>query len=142
MQEYIKGAEAVSLFCRININAKRDLPIRASEMGLLILIVKSARPQNPVQVAEFFKVTKPMVTTMVNSLAKKGYLIKNPSSTDRRSFTLQPTEQAVCLVEEAYSEYYKTMEQLQTQMGCKKYNHLIELIELANDILLGGEQNG
>lgn len=135
MKEYIKGAEAVSLFCRINMNTKHDLPIRASEMGLLILIVKSEEPQTPVQIAEFFKVTKPMISTMVNSLVKKGYLFKTPSSTDRRSFTLRPTEQAISLVEEAYSEYFKTMEQLKTQMGCDKYNQLIELIELANNIL-------
>lgn len=136
MQEYIKGAEAVSLFCRIHMNAKRDLPIRSSEMGMLILIVKSTEPQSPIQIAEFFKVTKPMVTTMTNSLIKKGYLTKNPSPTDRRSFTLQPTEQAVCLVEHAYSEYVKTMETLKKQMGCKKYKYLIELIEQANSILL------
>jgi len=142
MQEYIKGAEAVSLFCRINMNAKRDLPIRASEMGTLIFIVKAAEAQSPIKIAEFFKVTKPMVTTMVNSLVKKGYLIKNPSSTDGRSFTLKPTEQGVCLVEEAYDEYFKTMGLLRTQMGCEKYGQLIELIELANNILLEGGQNG
>lgn len=138
MQEYVRGAEAVSLFCRIHINTKRDLPIRASEMGMLILIVKSAEPQSPVQIAEFFKVTKPMITTMVNALVQKGYLIKKPSSTDRRSFTLQPAEQAVRLVEETYSEYFKTMNMLKQRMGCEKYNHLIELIELANDVLSEG----
>lgn len=135
MQEYIKDAETVSLFCRINMNTKRDLPIRASEMGMLFLIVKSAEPQSPIKIAEFFKVTKPMVTTMTNSLVKKGYLIKNPSFTDRRSFTLQPTAQAVHLVENAYNEYFKTMETLKRRMGCEKYNHLIGLIELANSIL-------
>lgn len=58
MQEYIKGAEVVSLFCRINMNAKRSLPIRASEMGLLILIVKSAEPQSPVQIQAVCLVTQ------------------------------------------------------------------------------------
>lgn len=138
MQEYVKDAEAVSLFCRIHMNTKRNLPIRASEMGMLILIVKSTEPQTPVQIAEFFKVTKPMVTTMINSLVKKGYLERKPSTTDRRSFTLEPTEQAVRLVEETYSEYFKTMECLKIKMGCEKYNHFIELMELANDVLLEG----
>ncbi|MFT3951692.1 MAG: MarR family transcriptional regulator [Oscillospiraceae bacterium] len=136
MQEYIKGAEAISLFCRINMNMKRDLPVRASEMGMLFLIVKSAQPQSPIKIAEFFKVTKPMVTAMTNSLVKKGYLIKTPSSTDRRSFTLQPTTKAVSLVEEAHNEYFRMMETLKRRMGCEKYDQLIALIELANSILL------
>jgi len=123
-------------------NTKRNLPIRASEMGMLILIVKSEACQTPIKIAEFFKITKPMVTTMANSLIKKGYLVKNPSTTDRRSFTLLPTDQAVSLVAGAYSEYFKTMERLKTQMGIEKYSNLIELIEQANNILLEDNKNG
>lgn len=41
MEQFIKGAEEVTLFCRINMNIKRELPIRASEMGMLIYLVKS-----------------------------------------------------------------------------------------------------
>lgn len=142
MQEYVKGAEAVSLFCRIHMNAKRDLPIRASEMGMLILIAQSLEAQSPVQIAEFFKITKPMVTTMVNSLVKKGYVSKSPSPMDRRSFTLQATQQGNRLVQEAISEYLKTMETLRNRMGAKQYNQLIELIRLSNSILLEENQDG
>lgn len=36
----IKGAESISMFCRLLINEKKKLPIRSSEMGLLILAVE------------------------------------------------------------------------------------------------------
>lgn len=132
----IAGAEAVSLFCRLNINAKKNLPIRSSEMGLLIFVVKSEGSVTPVMASDFFKVTKPMVTTMVNALSKKGYLTKLQSPADKRSFTLYPTEKAVQLVEETYTEYFKNMSYLKSAMGQKKYDKMIALLELANYILL------
>ena len=80
MDELIKGGEVIALFCRININTKRELPIRSSEMGLLIFIVKEEGEHTPLEISEFFKVTKPMVTAMVNSLVKKEYITKVKSS--------------------------------------------------------------
>ncbi len=141
MRDYGKDAEAISLFCRINMNAKRELPIRASEMGMLILIVKSEIVQTPIKVAEFFKVSKPMVTAMTASLLKKGYLLKTPSEEDKRSCTLSPTAKAIEIVEQTYAEYYKTVEMLKLKMGEEKYDKLIELLDMANNILLE-EKNG
>jgi DNA-binding MarR family transcriptional regulator len=136
MQELIKGAKAISLFCRININTKKELPIRSGEMGLLIYLVKENPQAQPIQVADFFNVSKPMVTSMINSLENKEFIIKNPSLNDKRSFFVSPTEKAVLLVESTYSEYYKTMEALQKGLGDEDYNQLICLIDKANKTML------
>lgn len=137
----MKGAEAVSLFCRLNINMKKDLPIRSSEMGLLILAVKNEIPVTPVMAADFFKVKKPMITAMVNKLTSQGYVKKTPSTQDRRSFTLYPTLKGTKLVEETYCEYFKTMELLKSRLG-GEYDTLIALLNRANLILLEGKENG
>lgn len=142
MNEIIEGAQVISLFCRINMNLKKDIPIRSSEMGLLIYLVKEDNNPTPVEIAEFFKVSKPMVTAMINSLTRKGYLIKSPSQSDRRSFTLQPTEKAVKLVGQTYTEYYSSMKLLQNKLGQKDYNNLITLLNNANGILLEEKKNG
>lgn len=138
----MKGAEAVSLFCRLNIHTKKDLPVRASEMGLLILAVKNEAPVTPVMAADFFKVKKPMITAMVNQLTAQGYMAKTPSSEDRRSFTLTPTGKGAALVEQTYSEYLKTMELLRTRLGNDDYASLVSLIEKANLILWEDRENG
>ncbi len=142
MNELIKGAEVISLFCRININAKKELPIRSSEMGLLIFLVKEQCEHTPLMISEFFKVTKPMVTAMVNSLVKKEYIIKIPSPIDKRSFILKPTEKAILLVGETFDEYYKNMQVLKERLGNKKFENLTELLNEANGILLGEKENG
>ncbi len=142
MDELIKGAEAISLFCRININTKRELPVRSSEMGLLICIVKEGGEHTPLRIAEFFKVTKPMVTAMVNSLVKKEYIIKVKSRVDKRSFIVKPTEKAVSIVNETFNEYYKNMQVLQSRLGNHEYSKLIELLTKSNNILLEEKNNG
>jgi DNA-binding MarR family transcriptional regulator len=142
MEDIINGAKVVSLFCRIHMNAKKDLPIRSSEMGLLIYLVRENGSATPIKIAEFFNVSKPMVTAMINSLTNKGYLTKSPSQTDKRSFSLHPTEKAVVLVEKAYSEYYKTMGLLKKELGETDYRKLIALLDRANTILLEEKHNG
>ncbi len=137
----IKGAEAVSLFCRLHVNAKKNLPIRSSEMGLLILTVKNEIPVTPLMAAEFFKVKKPMITAMMASLCKGGYLTKVPSMEDRRSFTLVPTKKAKALVENTYQEYFRTLELLFEGMGKEDFKKFITLTEQANSILLEDKTN-
>lgn len=137
----IKGAETVSMFCRLNINMKKDLPVRSSEMGLLILICKSENPVTPGMAANFFKVKKPMITTMVSNLLKHGYIEKVPSPEDKRSFSLNPTEQARQLVDDTFIEYIKTMELLRQKLGATDFGNLITLLEKANSVLLEEKSN-
>ena len=139
--ELIKGAETVSMFCRLNINVKKDLPIRSSEMGLLILICRNDIPVTPVMAANFFKVKKPMITTMVSNLLKHGYIEKIPSQEDKRSFFLNPTEKTRLLVFDTYSEYMKTIELLLHKLGSVNFGKFIILLEKANSILLEEKNN-
>jgi DNA-binding MarR family transcriptional regulator len=72
---------------------------------------------------------------MVNSLVKKEYLIKIPSPTDGRSYTVSITQKGIDLVESTYTEYFKTMERLKEKMGHDEFDTFIELIKKANNIL-------
>ena len=134
------GAEAASLFCRLYIHTKKELPVRASHMGLLILTVKSETPVTPVEAARFFNVKKPMITTMVNHLEKNGYLEKQPSPGDKRSYLLTPTAKTVRMVEETYSEYFKVMNLLYEGLGERDYQELIRLLARANVLLMNGKE--
>jgi DNA-binding MarR family transcriptional regulator len=129
------SADAVGLFCRLQMNIKRDLPIRSSEMGVLIFTQKQSEPVTPLMISNFFRIAKPSVTSMVNALIEKDYLMKTPSSTDGRSYTVSATEKGTELVESTYNEYFRTMEILKKKMGSKEFNLFIDLIHKANNIL-------
>ena len=142
MNDLIRASEQISLFCRMNVYTKRELPIRSSEMGMLIYLVKTEEDKTPNGVAQFFRFTKSMATNMVTSLSAKGYLKKEQSKTDKRSIILIPTDKAILLVENTYEEYFKMMSLLKTQMGEKKFNEMLKLLETANEILLEEKNNG
>lgn len=135
----IRGANAITMFCRQNSNAKRDLPLRSSEIGLLIYVVKTEAPVTPAMAADFFRVSKPMIAAMVRSLTTKGYLAKRPSQTDKRSYALAPTGKAVALTDSVYEEYFKVMRRLLAGMGKEKYESMVILLEKANTILIEGD---
>lgn len=142
MENSILAAEQIALFCRLNINTKRELPIRSSEMGLLIYLSSTPEACSPADAKQFFNVSKAMITNMVSSLFRKGYLIKTTSSLDRRRIQLQLTEKAEQLIADTHSEYFKTMSVLQNKMGDADFNTLVALLESANVILLEEKKHG
>jgi DNA-binding MarR family transcriptional regulator len=139
MDEFFNGAETLSLFCRTFLNLKRNLPIRKSEMGLLIYLVRSNEANEEItsqQIGYFLKISKPMVTAMTSSLLKEDYIIRHQDEKDKRSFKLIPTEKAKGLVHSTYQEYLKAFVILKEEMGEENYQRFIELADQANAILI------
>lgn len=131
----MEASGSISMFCRLMLNSKSNLPIRSSEMGLLILLKESDSPIRPLAAAHFFKVSKPMIAAMVRTLDKKGYLIKEPSQDDKRSYYLEITDKGRSLVAEAIDDYTKTLQVLTEKMGQEKFETMIQLINEANEYL-------
>ncbi|WP_312651295.1 MarR family transcriptional regulator [Proteiniclasticum sp.] len=129
------AAEEISLFSRQLIYLKKELPIRSSEMGLLIFVQKQNEGATPLLISSFFRISKPSVTAMINELISKGYLVKKPSETDRRSYTVAVTDSGEELVASTHSEYFRGIEILKKKMGDLDFESLINLIHKANTIL-------
>jgi len=134
-ESIIACEEAVARFCRLQMNVKRDLPIRASEMGALIFVGKSEEPATPLMISSFFGIAKPSVTEMVNSLVNKDYLIKIPSLVDKRSYALKVTPKGQALLHSTYSDYFKALELLEEKMGEEEFKLFVQLLQKANNIL-------
>lgn len=136
MKESIMDSrDVVSKFCRLQMNKKMAIPIRASEMGALIYVQKSEDKVTPLMISNFFGIAKPSVTDMIDSLIKKTYLIKIPSKIDRRSYTVEVTEKGHELLESTAKEYLRTMDLLEEKMGNQKFSLFIQLLQEANELL-------
>lgn len=142
MDDILQAAEQITLFCRLNLNAKRELPIRSSEMGMLIYLCKTEGDKTPMSIARFFKVSKAMATNMVTAMFKQGYIEKQASTEDRRSSHILPTKKAQVLVENAYEDYYKFMRTLREKMGNDDFTLLLALLSKANSALLREKDHG
>lgn len=142
MEGFFQDAEQISLFCRLNMNTKRELPIRSSEMGMLIYLCKTDGDKTPMGIARFFTVSKAMATNMVTAMHKQGYIEKTTSADDRRSSIILPTARAQMLVDSTYEEYYKSIRMLREKMGGDDFTALLALLGKANIVLLGEKEHG
>lgn len=129
-----EDADVVSRFCRYQLVAKRNLPIRSSEMGLLIFVSKQTSPVTPLDISAFFHIAKPSVSEMITNLTNVGYLVKTASNVDRRSYTVEITSKGQVLVESALTDYLKSLELLMTGLGDLEYKEMISLLQKANRI--------
>ncbi len=130
-------SEAMTNFCRANFNHKPNLPIRSSEMGVLILIKEKAKDTGVrlVEISDYFDIQKSSVSTIIKSLDKKGYIYKTTLSTDKRSAPLFPTEKGIALVNETIQEYQKIARLLVDEFGENKCCEFIEMLEKTTKII-------
>lgn len=138
--DILHSAEIMSIFCRLKMKIKADLPIRSSEMGALIFVHKQAEPVTPLMISQYFRISKPSVTTMINALLIQGFIRKTETPHDKRSYSLAITDAGKVLVETTISEHYKAIEIVRKDMGSERFNQFIELMVSANQILEGIEQ--
>lgn len=134
MNKYFTANAILSIFSKNYMELKRGLPIRPSEMGVLNIITETPGPHTPVMLAELLGVSKPMITAHLTSLTSKGYIIKQPSSEDKRGYYILPTEKGRALVESAKLDMYQQLEYLKEGMGQEQFDTLVMLAQEANKI--------
>ena len=135
MDKYFTANAVLSIFGKSYAELKKDLPIRPSEMGVLNIITETPGPHTPIMLAEALKVSKPMITAHLTSLMNKGYITKQPSPEDKRTYYILPTEKAHALVQDAKEDLYWHLEQLENGVGEERFNLLVKLAGEATDIL-------
>ena len=133
MDKYTKANIIFSKFSRDYMELKKDLPIRASEMGVLNIIVKREGLFTPLMIAELLEVSKPMVTSHITILEKKGYVVRQSSKEDKRSFYVIPTNKAKDLVKATTLKVRSQLSMLEKSLGENAINNLIELLIKAHD---------
>lgn len=130
-----QSMDILGRFCRLKLAVKQDLPLRSSEMGVLIYLSKQTSDVTPLMVSEFLRVKKPSVTPLIQTLIKKDYVTKQRSQVDKRSYTLQVTERGSRLLEEVEADYLLSVSVLKEKLGDDQFNEWIRLTEKANTIL-------
>lgn len=133
--------DGLSAFYRANMRQKNSFPIRSSEMGVLIYICLNARDNGvrAVDISEYFGIRKPSVSTMVDSLKKKGYIYKTQSQGDRRNNPLFPTSKGTALANEAFEEYHQVSYKLISKLGEERCQEFLVTLDIVTQIIQGGD---
>lgn len=131
-----KYAESFAIFCRVYNGCQRDLPLRSSEMGVLIYIAKAGSEVISKDIADYFGISKPAVAVTIKKLEKEGYIYKKDIPEDKRKSILCPTPKGMKTVTETYDEFHKTVEFLYNRMGKEELEDLTALLNKASSILI------
>ncbi len=129
MDKYINANRVLSKFSRNYMELKKDLPIRPSEMAVLNIITQRDGVYTPLMIAELLGVSKPMIAAHIQVLLKKGYIRKEVSQEDKRSFYVLPTEKAVHLTEKVKIEQKEYLKAIEVVLGEGKFSELIRLLD-------------
>lgn len=134
MDKYFNANVIFSIFSKKYMELKKDLPIRPSEMGVLNIITKKEGVFTPLMLAELLEVSKPMITNHITVLEKKGYVIREYSKEDKRSFYLMPTEKAKELVKVTEKKMNKYLQQIENSLGKDDFDKLLQILTDTNKI--------
>jgi DNA-binding MarR family transcriptional regulator len=135
MNEYMRANVIFSKLSRDFTELKNYLPIRPSEMGLLNIVTRRKRDLTPLALADIMAVSKPMIASLIQSLEKKGYIYKEPSPEDKRSFFVRPTDKAVALCAEYEEKQTERLKELESKLGEDEFNELVRLMDKAQRII-------
>ena len=135
MNKYFEANAIFSLFGRDYMELKKELPIRPSEMGVLNIISKDDKMYTPLMVADLLDVSKPMIANHISVLEQKGYITKDFSSDDKRSFYIIPTEKAKELVKNEEKKLHSKLKKIEKTIGIDKFEMLINTLKEVNEVL-------
>ncbi len=94
------------------------------------------------QIADLLRITRPAVTQKINELAKKGYIIRTQSQTDKRVFYLSvsPDKQFYTAEDEKLKVEIEKL--LKDKYGEDTVEKMAEMIEFLSKTYFGGPTKG
>lgn len=123
----------IRLFSSLHIRHSRKEGITtAQEMDLLSRMVFAKMPLTPHELAMQMGLCKPAVSRLIEHLEKKGFLEKQKSEQDKRSYVLLITEKGKQELDRTYRYYLEPVYHLKKVMGEVDFMRLTEQIKLAN----------
>ena len=115
-------------------SSKGDM-VSAQEVDLLFRTALSVGMMTPGQLALDMGVSKTIISRLIESLEKKGLIVKERTQTDRSSYGVSVTEAGKEEVDRMYYYYLDPLYILREQMETEDFEKLFSLIEKANIIL-------
>ena len=134
MDKYFDANAIFSIFSKNYMELKKGLPIRPSEMGVLNIVTKREGLFTPLMIAELLEVSKPMITNHITVLENKGYIVREYSKEDKRSFYVIPTQKAKELVNISEKQMSKYLQQMEETLGNENFDKLLEMLKETNKI--------
>lgn len=137
--DMMETMQEIRLFSSLHIRGKRKGATSSQEVDVLSRIILSDMPLTPLELATLTGLSKSAVSRLIESLQRKGFLLKQYSEKDKRSYTLYTTEKGKQELEQAYQHYLEPIYKLRRTIGEERFQSLITQIKEANKMLKNKE---
>lgn len=127
-----QAADFIAQFCRNQVNVKRNLPIRSSDMGVMIYLSHHQKAKVK-DLSDFFDVAGATVTEMIQRLEKSGMIVIHQDGQDRRVKRIQLSEQGIRFVDETRVDYLDSIQSIRQTLGDADFERFISLIQRVNE---------
>lgn len=107
----------------------------AQEIDFLFRIALSEEPLTPRQITNAMGISKTIVSRLTDHLESKGFICKEASASDHRSYCIRITGAGKDEIDRMYYYYLDPLYTLQKNMKKEKFETLFQLIREANEIL-------
>ena len=114
----------------------------AQEIDFLFRIALSEEPLTPRQITNAMGISKTIVSRLTDHLESKGFICKEASASDRRSYCIRITGAGKDEIDRMYYYYLDPLYTLQKNMKKEKFETLFQLIREANEILSSQKNKG
>lgn len=84
---------------------------------------------NVVEIQQTLHISKPAVSQILNSLERKGYILRSIDPQDRRKISVSPTQEGAATLQEATAQYERAMQELLQRFGEDNLNALVRQLE-------------
>lgn len=90
---------------------------------------------NVSEIQENMYISKPAVSQTLNSLEKKGYIVREIDTQDRRKISVQPTNEGKEVLNRSAMTYDEKIQYLSEQLGQEDMETLLRLLNKLADIV-------
>lgn len=111
------------------------------DVHILLSIDESTGQSEPTKLSEELLIPKQSITSMLDKLEKKGYIIRTHSEHDRRKINVTLTKDGIKIVKQARTAINKAELEILKQIDKEQLNNILKtyekIIEITQSSLLG-----
>lgn len=137
----VEKMQDIRLFSRLIIRrSSKQYEMPSQHLELLSQLAVSKENMTPMSLSKSMGLNKTIISRIIDTLNKSGYLIKTRDEDDKRSYFVSITELGRKQIDNIYKHYLGPIYDLRRKLGDKEFYELISLIEKANNKILEGER--
>lgn len=139
--EVLRGIRRYRRWCQ-----RKAMPLRHNEM-MLLMFLNHHLERNPVgiqpsELGEILHMTRPAVTSLVNSLEEQQCVERINAEEDRRVVFVRPTAKGVSLVKRLGDELAADIGDVLTELGEEDTKELLRILDRIRTVLENRQEDG